>query len=663
MLPTNPSGDDMDTPDREPGQTQQPWSRAENGQPGSPPAASAAPFVAVLEAALDAIITIDHEGRVLHFNPAAERLFGYRHDEALGRDIDDLLTPPEPPGRGLRWHVASATGPIVVQRLEMLARRADGGVFPVALTVARLPSEGPPAFTGYVRDLTEQKRAEAALRQSEESYRELVENANDIIYTHDLSGTLTSWNRAGEHILGYTAEETRGMNIARLVAPEHLERARQMTARKVAQGGRTAYELDVFTKDGRRVTVEISSRLARQPGLPPQVQGMARDVTERKRAEQALKETDRKKDEFLATLAHELRNPLAPIRNALQILRLAGDNRAAVAHVHEVMERQVDQMIRLVDDLLDVSRITRGKIELRRERLELGAVVRSALETSRPLIESARHELTVLPPPGPLAVEGDKTRLAQVVSNLLNNSAKYTPEGGHIWLTVERSGGQAVVRVRDNGMGIPAEMLSHVFEMFTQLDKSRHRSQGGLGIGLTLVRNLVAMHGGTVEAHSDGPGKGSEFVVRLPLAPEEPRRRGAEGPDGASRRAATPARRLLVVDDNVASAESLAMMLRLMGNEVCTAHDGPSALGLAATFAPDVVLLDIGMPGMDGYEVARRLRAMSPLKEVVVVAQTGWGQDEDRRRSVEAGFDHHLVKPVDPAALQDLLARLPCARA
>jgi CheY-like chemotaxis protein len=321
-------------------------------------------------------------------------------------------------------------------------------------------------------------------------------------------------------------------------------------------------------------------------------------------------------------------------------------------------------MIRLVDDLLDVSRITRGRLELRRERLDLCAVACNALETSRPLIESARHALTVVPTAGPLAVTGDKTRLAQVFANLLNNAAKYTPEGGHIWLTLERSGGQAVVRVRDNGLGIPADMLSQVFGMFSQVDKALHRSQGGLGIGLMLARNLVEMHGGTVEAHSDGPGKGCEFAVRLPLAREEPDCRAAAEPTRpVGRAAATAAHRLLVVDDNVDSAESLGMVLRLLGNEVRTAHDGPTALAMGAEFAPDVVLLDIGMPGMDGYEVARRMRAMAQLTGALIVAQTGWGQEEDRRRSREAGFDHHLVKPVDPAALEDLLARLPPVKA
>ncbi len=652
----------MSIPHRLPGPGQTAPESAEPPLSQPPTSGSEAPLVAVLEAALDAIITFDHEGRVLQFNAAAERLFGYRPDEALGRDIDDLLLPAsksEEPFQGFRRYIATGPGPILVQRLEILACRADGREFPVELTVARVPADGPPAYRGYVRDLTEQKRAEVALRQSEESYRDLVENANDIIYTHDLGGNLTSWNRAGQMILGYTPAEALGMNISALVAPEQLERAQQMTASKLAQGGRTVYELDVITKDGQRVAMEISSRLAHHPGKPPQVQGMARDITERKRVVLALKESDRKKDEFLATLAHELRNPLAPIRNALQIVRLAGDKSPAMVQVHEMMERQVEQMIRLVDDLLDVSRITRGKIELQWELLDVSAVLRNAVETSRPHIESAKQVLTVVPPSELLIVEGDKTRLAQVLSNLLNNAAKYTPQDGHIWLTAEREMDHVVIRVRDDGVGIPPELRSDIFELFTQVDNSLHRSQGGLGIGLTLVRRLVEMHRGTVEARSEGPNQGSEFIVRLPLAVDQLAGLHENLPQPPDRQAAPRLEhRLLVVDDNVDSAESLAMMLRLMGNEVRTAHDGAKALDVAATFEPNVILLDIGMPGMDGYEVARRMRSIPQLAGAFLVAQTGWGQEEDRRRSIEAGFDHHLVKPLDPAELEELLVRL-----
>ncbi len=607
-----------------------------------------------------AVITADQAGRILHFDAAAEQLFGYPSREVADEDLANLIMPGvqhQKHNQELRGQLSSCPGPAFMRRFRVLACRADGREFPAEVMLLRLPADGRAFFAACIRDLTEERRAEAALGRSEERYRDLVEYANDIIYAHDLAGNLTCWNRAGERILGYTVDEALKMNIAQLVAPDHLERARHMMTRKVVEGGRTTYELDVLAKDGRRITMEINSRLAEWPGQTPQVQGMARDITDRKRAEEALRDADRKKDEFLAMLAHELRNPLAPLCNALEIMRLAPGNPEAVRRAQEMMGRQVQQMARLVDDLLDVSRITLGKIELRRERLDLSAVVLSAVETSRPLIETARHVLTLVPPPQPLSVEGDPTRLAQVLSNLLNNAAKYTPEGGRICLIVERDGPQAVVRVRDSGVGIPPEMLSHIFELFSQGDPSRPSAQGGLGIGLTLVRKLTELHGGSVEAHSDGPQKGSEFVVRLPLAPEPPEGQRPGASEGSAPRAATgPAHRILVVDDNVDSAESLAMMLRLLGHDVHTAHDGPAALRAAAAFAPEMVLLDIGLPGMDGYEVARRLRTLPQVRGALLVAQTGWGQEEDRRKSREAGFDHHLVKPVDPAVLREVLA-------
>jgi signal transduction histidine kinase len=376
-------------------------------------------------------------------------------------------------------------------------------------------------------------------------------------------------------------------------------------------------------------------------------------------AMETLREADRRKDEFLATLAHELRNPLAPIRNGLQILRLGRGNHQAEEQARGLIERQVQQMVRLIDDLLDLSRISRGKIELRRERIDLAAAVQSAVETSRPLIEQSGHALTLSLPAEPVFVDADVTRLAQVFANLLNNAAKYTQRGGgDIRLSVEPLGREVAVSVRDNGVGIPAPMLPQVFEMFTQVDRSLERTQGGLGIGLSIVKRLVEMHGGTVEAHSEGRGQGSEFVVRLPAltpAAEEPGPRSdGEEPAGAPVR-----RRILVADDNVDAAASLAMMLEFMGNEVRTAHDGVAAVEAAAAFRPDVILLDIGMPRLNGYDACRRIREQPWGRGIAIAALTGWGQEEDKRQSREAGFDHHLVKPVEPAALERLLAGPP----
>jgi signal transduction histidine kinase len=378
------------------------------------------------------------------------------------------------------------------------------------------------------------------------------------------------------------------------------------------------------------------------------------DITARKHAEEELRRADRCKSEFLAMLAHELRNPLAPLRNGLYIMRVAGDNRAAAAEARAMMERQVGQMTRLIDDLVDLSRITNGKIALRKERIDLAAAVQDAVETSRPLVEAAGHYLTVTLPPVPVLVYGDRTRLAQVFSNLLNNSAKYTEQGGRIWLTVERQGRDVVVQVKDTGVGIAPDLLPRVFDMFTQAEQSLDRSQGGLGIGLSLVRRLVEMHGGTVEASSDGPGKGSEFAVRLPavLSANEIPQRGS-GADAHG----LPNFRILIVDDCRDSAQGLAMLLKLTGHTPRTAHDGLEGVEAAKEFRPHVVLLDVGLPKLNGYEVCRSLRAHPWSQGMTIVALTGWGE-EDRRPSGEAGFDYHLVKPLNVAELEKLLAGL-----
>ena len=430
-----------------------------------------------------------------------------------------------------------------------------------------------------------------------------------------------------------------------------------------------------------------------------------REIAERLRVEHALTlseerllEADRRKDEFLATLAHELRNPLAPIRNAVGLLRSSGADPATIAWSGEVIQRQVGHMARLLDDLLDVSRVSRGRLRLRTERVDLGQVVRHAVEASHPLIEAGRHRLVVEFPPQPIRLDADSTRLAQVFSNLLNNAARYSEPGTTIHISASGEGGEAVVRVTDHGIGIMPSMLPRIFEAFLQIDRSLERSQGGLGIGLTLVKQIVELHGGHVEAHSDGPGKGSVFTVRLPMpnpatagvgaaeggpagagmagagaesdrsssdgsssgsssdgsAPRDPRRRDGSG-DGTPSGPA-PRRRILVADDLEDSAASLAMLLQMQGHEVRTARDGDEAVGVARSFLPEIVLLDIAMPKLNGYEAARRILAENPAKRPVLIALTGWGHEENRMRTREAGFDHHLVKPVEPEALNRLLA-------
>ena len=377
-----------------------------------------------------------------------------------------------------------------------------------------------------------------------------------------------------------------------------------------------------------------------------------------------LESTLRGRDEFLAMLAHELRNPLAPIRNAAQVIRQLGPADGSLTWARDVIERQVQHLSRLVDDLLDISRITRGQIRLDRQEVDLALVLAQALETSRPVIDARGHALTVALPPEPVHLHIDLTRISQVVSNLLNNAAKYMEEGGQIWLTAEREENEAVIRIRDRGIGIPRAMLPRVFELFTQLDRSLDRSQGGLGVGLALVRSLVELHGGSVQAFSDGPGHGSEFVVRLPVYRTLPSRDDAAAPRLAPEPVAAQRRRILVVDDNRDAAETLGMFLELAGHEVCLAHDGEEALRAAHENRPEIVLLDIGLPKLNGYEVARRLRQMSgdsgpESPPELIVAISGYGNDEDRQRGMDAGFDHYLVKPVEPAALQELLAPRP----
>jgi signal transduction histidine kinase/CheY-like chemotaxis protein len=401
-----------------------------------------------------------------------------------------------------------------------------------------------------------------------------------------------------------------------------------------------------------------------------------RDVTEHTRTEQALQESqerfllleeelrrraeefagaDRRKDQFLAMLAHELRNPLAPIRNAVELMRQVETSDPTFQPSREMVERQVKHLARLVDDLLDVSRITHGSIRLRKEAVDLNAVIRRAAEGARPLLDSRAHGLEVQLPEEPIRLEADPTRLEQVISNLLDNAAKYTMPGGHVWVSAAREGNEAVIRVRDTGIGVPPDVLDRVFEPFVQSDGSLARTEGGLGVGLTLVRSLVQMHGGRVEASSPGLGQGSEFVLRLPAAqPVEAAVPAAEPAVPVAPRSL----RVLVVEDNIDAAESLATLVRLWNHDVAVVHDGRTALEAARQQQPEVVLLDIGLPGLDGYQVARRLRNELGLDHTLLVAMTGYGQPEDRRRSREAGIHHHFVKPVEPIVLRNLLAGL-----
>ncbi len=550
-------------------------------------------------------------------------------------------------------------GEIADYVLEKRYLRKDGSsVWSLTSVTLRRDSAGKPQqFIGVIEDITPRKQVEKELLESEERFRTLADNISQFAWMADAKGWIFWYNRRWYDYTGTTFEEMQGWGWRKVHHPDHVER---VVARIQHSWDTGQVWEDLFPlrgKDGEyRWFLSRALPIHDDEGNVVQWFGTNTDVTEQRAAEEALKEADRRKDEFLATLAHELRNPLAPIRNALQILKVEQQDRQVVEDLRKMMERQIDQMVRLVDDLLDVSRITRNRLELRKERVALSSVIESAIETSRPLIEAGGHELEVDVSAEPIPLNADLTRLAQVFSNLLNNAAKYTDPGGRIGVSAVRQGLRVVVTVRDSGVGIPTDMLPKVFEMFTQVDPNRDRSHGGLGIGLTLVKRLVEMHGGSIEAKSAGLGSGSEFVVRLPVIEESVMKGDNAMPDTANNSAT--ARRILVVDDNIDAAKTLALLLKLMGHQTHTAHDGEEAVAAAERIRPELMLLDIGLPKMNGYEVCRAIRQQPWGQGIRMFAVTGWGQDEDRQKSTEAGFDGHLVKPVAPDALRSLMADL-----
>jgi PAS domain S-box-containing protein len=497
---------------------------------------------------------------------------------------------------------------------------------------------------------------DARLRHSEERFARFMRHLPGLAWIKDSRGKYVFANDAAVRAFRTPRADLYGKTDEEVFPPQTAAQFRENDRRALESGAGVQVVETLEHDDGVLHHSLVSKFPIPGPGGEADlVGGVAFDITEMKRAEQALREADRRKDEFLAMLAHELRNPLAPIRNAVQAMAMLLPADANLRRARNMVERQVLHLTRLVDDLLDVSRVTRGKIMLHKAPLLVADLVGHAVEAIRPLVEARKHGLTVSLSHRTLCLEGDATRLTQVLDNLLANAAKYQDNGGHIWLSACREGGEVVFRVRDRGLGIPRDKLSEVFELFAQVDRTIDRSQGGLGIGLALVRSLVQMHGGSVTAASDGPGTGSQFTVRLPALPEEPSPPGGEAPNRAAVR--TPGRRVLVVDDNVDSAESLAMVLRLSGHEVRTVHEGAAVLGAARDFRPQAVLLDIGLPGgLTGYDLAPRLRGEPGLGSVLLIALTGYGQEEDRRRAREVGFDHHLTKPADLSVLHALLA-------
>jgi PAS domain S-box-containing protein len=492
-----------------------------------------------------------------------------------------------------------------------------------------------------------------ALRQAR-----FCDEAHDAIFAWSLEGPVLYWNRGADELYGFDRAAAAAEQITHpLLGVENRAMFEDIKSALLLTG-QWSGELTHRRSDGRDVRVESRMRLIHE-GTGRTIVEADRDVTERMHTLDALREADRRKDEFLATLAHEIRNPLAPIRHELEIMRVARGNPDVVERARAVMERQLAHLVHLVDDLMDVSRITRGKLELRRERISLADALQAALEASRPLIEAAHHELIVNMPPAPIYVLGDMTRLAQIFSNLLNNAARYTPPGGQITLSTSAANAQAVIEVRDTGVGIAAEALPNVFEMFAQANRARGLSPG-LGIGLALVNALTEMHGGTVTAQSEGVGAGSTFTVRLPALPVSE----VESAHATRPSAAPPAsvrRRVLVADDNLDAAESLATLLTMMGHEVRAAHDGAQAVEQAEKFRPDLILMDVGMPKVDGLQATTQIRSKDWGSDPVIVALTGWGQEADRKRSKEAGCDVHLVKPLDFDRLSVLLTELEAA--
>jgi PAS domain S-box-containing protein len=612
-------------------------------------------LAAIVESSQDAIISKTLDGVIRTWNTGAERIFGYRAEEAVGRPIT-LIIPADrlDEEREILGRISRGEP---IEHFETVRVAKDGRQLDISLTVSPIrDAEGRVIGASKVaRDVTERKRVEAALRASEQRFRTLTAHAPVGIFLTDREGHCLFVNESWCRMAGLSPEEAMAQGWARALHPEDSERVFHEWCEAVNTGRPFASEYRFRTPRGEVTWLQGRAvELRDEAGVISGYIGTLTDITERREAVEALKGADRRKDEFLALLAHELRNPLAPLRNGLQVMRLAADNANLVAKTRDMMDRQLSHMVRLIDDLLDISRISRNKMELRLSRVLLADAVSSAVEIARPALEAAGQELTVALPLEPVHLDADLTRLAQVFGNLLNNSAKYTERGGHIELTAARDGGQVAVAVRDDGIGIPAAALPNIFDLFSQVDRSIERSTGGLGIGLALVKGLVEMHGGTVEAASPGQGKGSTFTVRLPalenraeLSPAAP----AEAWPDSSR----SNRRILVVDDSRDSAASMATMLQLLGNEVRTAHDGLEAVRIAEQFRPQVVLMDIGMPKLNGYEATRRIREQPWGRDMAVIALTGWGQEVDRARSKEAGCDGHLVKPIGLPDLERLL--------
>jgi PAS domain S-box-containing protein len=660
-------------------------------------------LAAIVEASDDAIISNNLDGIIVSWNQGAERLYGYRAEEVIGKPLA-ILTPPDHLNE-LPQILSQIRRGERLDHYETVRTCKDGRRVDVSLTISPIKDASGKIVgaSKIAHDITARKRQEAELRFLAESSKLLAELLDVPSTLQKVAGL------AVPHFADWcTVDLLDPDGSLRRLAVAHVDPAKIQLAHElhrryppdpkgsrgvwhVLRTGRSELLAEIpdsllveTIQNAERLRILRELGLTSYMGVPLTVRGkpigvitfvtaesgrrygpddvrLAEDLAQRAavaienaRLYSELKETDRRKDEFLAMLAHELRNPLAPIRNALHIMKMPGANGEDIENARQMTERQVQYMVRLVDDLLDVSRIMRGRIELRKELVELATVLVHAVETAQPMIDARGQQLIVSVPPDSLRLEADATRLTQVVANLLHNAAKFSQRSGRIWLTAEREGKEAIVRVRDEGAGIRAELLAHIFELFVQGERTLERSQGGLGIGLTVVQKLVELHGGSITAHSEGPGKGSEFILRLPGLTDLAK--PAQSESGVHAVQVSTTRRVLVVDDNVDAAESIAMLLQLWGHDVRLAHNGPEALKAAEQYQPDIIVLDIGLPGISGYEVARQLRQQPRFRETRLIAMTGYGQEEDFRRSMDAGFDQHVTKPVDPDDLQRLLS-------
>jgi PAS domain S-box-containing protein len=613
----------------------------------------------------DAVITTDNLGRVTFLNSVAESLTGWLQQGAEGVPLETVFrivnedtrhTVESPTIRALR------DGVVVGLANHTLLIAKDGSERPIDDSAAPIRNaKGEVAGVVLVfRDVTERRAQESSLSDALAYAQSIIATLREPFIALDKDLRVRTANDAYYRIFQATKAETEGRFFCDLEEGQWDVAGLRQRLENVAADHHPIHDLEIaqsFSKLGRRIMVLNARRFVSKNSFPDLVLLAIEDVTERRQLERAkmqseiLADLHRRKDEFLAMLSHELRNPLAPIQNAVHILRLKHDDDPIQQQARTVIERQVGQMTALINDLLEVSRITTGRIQLHQERIVLQGVAKRAVDSARPLIDQRKHTLMLSLPAESLWLHADAARIEQVLVNLLNNAAKYTHEGGRIWLTVQQEGSEAVIRVRDTGFGIPPELLPHIFDLFTQADRTLDRSEGGLGIGLALVERLVVMHSGKIEANST-PGQGSEFIVTLPCV-EAPTATPSPPETGEAK---APPLRVLVVDDNVDAAQTLATLLKAYGHEAQAVYDGPTAVEAARAYRPNLILLDIGLPEMDGFEVAKKVREEPELSSVVLVALTGYGQETDKQRSEEAGFDHHLVKPADFSKVKEILA-------